>query len=251
MLFLNSLSDWFRKRNSAEKTPDRPNGELRLEQLEDRLVPATPFQTETLIVPTINITPGFTVTEQISLQVIPFGTYNPSTGVTTPPPTTTPQPGGAITVILNNLQQTATLNSSGQATFTFQVPLLAFLTSQTLEAENAFFTDSSGDQYFSSTFLAPIYKNWDNVLVPSSISFVQPTPQQLTNPVLSSLSLTPFNSVAGETNSILGGLVKFNYVDPGNIQNISALGLQLPALPLALQLGAFNGIAPPSSSSGH
>jgi hypothetical protein len=218
---------------------------VRLEQLEDRVVPA--FISPTYTNASIQITPGLTVTEKVTVSVTPFGSFNSSTGVTTPPPTTTAPAGGTVAINLNNMQQTATLNSNGQATFTFNVPLLAFLTSQQLEISFQSFTDGSGDFYEPSFFSAPIYKNFNNVLIlnmllPSTITFNLPTPQQLNPPT--SNGFVPFNTVAGEMDSVAGGLVTYNYVDPGTIQTVSTPFGVFAGFPAAFQLGAYGGFSP-------
>jgi hypothetical protein len=53
-------------------------------------------------------------------------------------------------------------------------------------------------------------------------------------------------TVNGETDNL--GLFAFNYVDPGEIQSVTAFGMRLPGS-VALQLGAFNGLTSSSSSS--
>jgi hypothetical protein len=244
MMILHKLTDWLRTRPEVKTPRTRSSTRLRLEEFEDRVVPS--FTTLTYPNASIQITPGFTVTEKVTVSVTPFGEYNSTTGVTTPPPTNTPPPGGTVLLNLNNMQQSATLNSSGQATVTFQVPILAFLTSQSLEISYEGFTDASLNQWLPSTVFEPIYKNWDNVIMSSTITFNQPTPQQGSAP--NGNSLIPFGTVAGEKDSIFGGLVTFNYADPGNIETITALGLTLPGS-FALNLNAYAGFSTASASS--
>ncbi len=252
MMFLHKLTDWLRKRPEVKTPKARSSARLRLEELEDRVVPS--FTTATYTNATIQINPGFTVTETVTAQVTPFPAFNftPGSPGTNPIPTGATNPtGGKIFFSLNNLQQSATVNSNGQATATFQVPLLAFLTSQTLGIQYQGFTDGSGNTWDQSTFLAPIYKNWDNVLVASTITFNQLTPQQVyaqdfqewsTNPSSSSniTGLNPYYTAAGEQSAYLGGAIVFNYIDPGIINSVTALGINFPGS-VALQLRAFNG----------
>jgi hypothetical protein len=259
MMFLNSLTDWFRKRIPADKTPQRPSARLRLEQLEDRLVPAGFGFTDTYTNASIQINPGFTVTETVTATVTPFPSFNftpgsPGTAPNTPPSGATPPTGGNVIFNLNNMQQTVAVNSNGQATATFQVPLLSFLGSQTLGVQYRGFTDTNaGNQWGQSSFGAPIYKNFDNLLLPATITFNQLTPQQVyafyfqeysTNPLVPFQQVTansPYNTANGETDNLGNGLIKFNYIDPGTINTITALGMQLPGT-FAFQLGAYKGL---------
>jgi hypothetical protein len=262
MMFLNSLTNWLRKQqNSAEKSPQRPHTRLRLEELEDRLVPTPITGIGTYTNASVQITPGFTVTEKVTATVTNFPTVsvNSSTGAVTvnPIPNGAPSPsGGTVLFNLNNMQQLATLNSSGQATATFQVPLLAFLTSQELTVSYSpfvQFTDSSGNSWNGSTFNAPLYKNWDNVLLPATLTFNQLTPQQVNaefisyeqnnvgspTPPNNPSTLDPYYTAQGEKDDF--GLFSYSYVDPGTIQTVTALGMQLPGI-FAANLGAYNGL---------
>jgi hypothetical protein len=160
---------------------------------------------------------------------------------------------------LNNMQQSVTVNSIGppaplqrplMAFATFQVPLLAFLSSQTLTVEYQGSSDTSGDIWEGSTFLAPLYKNFYNVLFSGTLAFNQLTPQQVyaeeisafQNPSGIPTTLAPYNTAQGETNTLLGGALAFNYVDPGTISTVSVLGItQLPGI-FAVSLGAYNGL---------
>jgi hypothetical protein len=239
MMFLNSLASWLRKRTPAVKTPKSPSTRLRLEELEDRIVPA--FTTPTYVNPTVQITPGFTVTERVTATVTTFPSFDSTTGQITPPPAGAFNPtSGIVLFILNNQVQSATLNANGQATATFQVPLLAFFASQQLL--DVFYNGSAdmANQNFwlSNTFRAPLYTNFDNLLLPGNLTFPQLTPQQV--------STGSLGTTNGETNNL--GLFAFNYVDPGTINTVTAFGVQFPGI-LALQLGAFNGLTSPSSSS--
>lgn len=253
MMFLHALTDLLRKRSQAKTAPPRPSTRLRLERLEDRVVPS--FVTNTYTNATVQITPGLTVTETVTATVTPFQGFDSSTGqITSIPAGATPPTGGTVLFNLNNQMQSATLNGKGQATATFQVPLLAFLTSQTLSVDFLGTSDSSGDVWQGSTFLAPLYKNFDNLLLPGTLTFNQLTPQQFyaerisafQNPSGIPTTLDSNNTAQGETDSL--GLFAFNYVDPGTINTVTVLGFQLPGS-FALQLGAYNGLTSSSSSS--
>jgi hypothetical protein len=246
MIFLNLLTEWLRKRIPTEKPSQRPSTRLRLEELEDRVVPS--FSASTYTNATVQITPGFTVTEQVTVSVTPFQSFNSSTGQITPIPTGAATPtGGTVLVNLNNMQQSATLNSNGQATATFQVPLLAFISSQTLGVQYLGFTDASGDVYDGSSFLAPVYKNFNNLVFASTLTFNQLTPQQVyavaisefQNPSGQPTTTTVYNTANGETDTI--GSFAFNYVDPGNIQTVTAFGTQYPGF-VAIMLNAYKGL---------
>jgi hypothetical protein len=261
MMFLQMLTEWVHKRSEVKCPKCRPSARLRLEQLEDRVVPS--FMTNTYTNASVQITPGFIVTETVTAQVTPFVGFNsvPGSPGTTPIPAGATNPtGGTVIFNLNNLQQAATVNSNGQATATFQVPFLAFLTSQTLSVNYQGFTDGSGNQWFSSSFVAPLYKNFDNlifvfknlnVLPSSTITFNQLTPQQVyadkfqeytTNPAtFPATTSPPYNTANGETDSLFNGLVVFNYVDPGTINTVTVLGLAFSGS-VASQLGAFSGL---------
>ncbi len=256
MMFLHKLTDWLRKRPEVKTSKTRSSARLRLEELEDRVVPS--FTTATYTDATVQITPGLTVTETVTVKVTPFQGFDSSTGQITPIPTGATAPtNGTVLFDLNGQMQSATLNSNGQATATFQVPLLAFLTSQFLEAQYLGSSNSTGDVWQESTFFAPLYKNWTNVLTAGTLTFNQLTPQQVyaeeisvfQNPSGMPTTLVPSHTAQGEKDTIATpvGPVTFNYVDPGTIDTISALGMQFPGI-LALQLGAYNGIPPLSSS---
>ena len=95
----------------------------------------------------------------------------------------------------------------------------------------------------ASLFFGPLYKNFDNVLLAKTLTFNQLTPQQvyaqeiseLQNP--SGLPTTAYlnYTAQGEADSIGGGVVTFNYIDPGTINTLTAFGMQLPGS-FALQL---------------
>ncbi|GEM_PF-3029024 len=254
-MFLHSLTHWLRKRSQVKSPQPRPSTRLRLEQLEDRVVPS--FTTNTYTNATVQITPGFTVTEKVTVTVTPFQGFDSSTGQITPIPAGATAPtSGTVLFNLNDQMQSATLNSSGQATATFQVPLLAFLAGQGMIVQYLGTTDSSGDVWEGSTFLAPLYKNWDNVLFAGMLTFNQLTPQQVyaqeisafQNPSGTPTTLSPGNTAQGEQDTITTpiGPVTFNYIDPGTIDTITALGREWPGI-LAIQLNAYAGISLSSS----
>jgi hypothetical protein len=275
MLFLHALTDLLRKRFAAKTPPSTPTNWLQLEELEDRVVPS-PFTTATYTNATVQITPGFTVTEKVTASVTPFPSFDSSLLQITPVPAGATIPtSGTVLFNLNNQTQSATLNANGQATATFQVPLLAFLAGQTLTASFLGQGDSSGSAWFGSTFVAPLYANFDNLILPSTITFNQLTPQQVYAQTISSIIvqtstpipppsppiasspptgfppfgdptiLNPYYTAQGETDDL--GLFSFNYTDPGTISTVTVLGLQLPGI-FALNLGAFNGLTSSSSS---
>src|SRR5262249_10321541 len=172
MMFLNSLTSWLRERTPAVKTPQPPSTRLRLEELEDRIVPA--FTTATYVNPTVQITPGFTVTETVTARVTTFPSE--SGGQITPPPGNAFNPtSGIVTFTLNNQVQSATLNANGQATATFQVPLLAFFTTQRLDVIYRGSADLANQNVWmqSNNFVAPLYTNFDNLLLPGTLTFAQ------------------------------------------------------------------------------
>jgi hypothetical protein len=238
MMFLNSLTSWLRKRTPAVKTPKPPATRLRLEELEDRIVPQ--FTAATYANPTVQITPGFMVTETVTATVTTFPGF--SNGQITPIPAEAFNPtSGTVFFILNNQQRSAPLNANGQATATFQIPLLAFFSSQILDVFYNGTSDASGNQWEGNTFRGSLYTNFDNLLLPGTLTFPQLTPQQV--------YMTPpaqLSSLNGETDNL--GLFAFNYVDPGTINTVTAFGIQFPGS-VALQLGAFNGLTSSSSSS--
>jgi hypothetical protein len=187
-----TLLGWLRKTNKKCETAIR----LRLEQLEDRLTPAT-FDTVTSAA--INITPNFiglNATETVTATVKQQGTGVPVTS-------------GNITFNINNQTGTAALNGNGQATFSVTLPLFAVGVNQTLQV-NYQGTTIGSDTYNASAFLAPVYLNSDNQFLPAQITYGSPT------------SATSFQSSGGETDALswFGFPIKFLYVDPGRIQNI-------------------------------
>lgn len=207
-----SLFGWLRKINgkqeqggnfSRRSTAARP----RLEELEDRVTPAT-FNTTTNVA--ISITPNFlsrTATETITATVTQFGT-------------TTPVVAGNVNFNVNGQTGTGALNGSGQATFSTSLPLYAVVSAQTVGAGYQGATTDT-DTFNFSSFLSPVYLNSLNAVFASQITFGTPP----------STSFSPsFNSAGGETDnvSLFGLAVKFNYIDPGTIQNFTLLGFTLP-----------------------
>jgi hypothetical protein len=231
----------------------RPSTRPCLEELESRLTPS--FMTGTYTNVSVQVSPSFfsgTVTETITATVTNAPSFDPFTGITTPVPSgATPPSGGMILFNLNNLQQSAQLNSSGQATVSFKLPIFAVLTSQTLSAQYQGFTDSNNDVFQESGFLSALYMNYNNLLFPATLTFSQLTPQQVQPTVNMTTSTTTalanFNTAQGETDSF--GIVSFLYIDPGTINQIQAFGFTVPGS-FAAQLNAFGPqIASLSSSS--
>jgi hypothetical protein len=285
MMLLHALTNLLRKRFAAKMPQARPTKRLQLEGLEDRVVPDAYFYTETYTNATVQITPGLTMTEKVTASVTPFPSVgfssnnngNKTVNVIPIPTRATIPTSGIILFNLNNQMQSATLNANGQATATFQVPLLAFLAGQTLTVNFQGTSDSTGGEWGDSTFVAPLYMNFDNLILSSTLTFGQLTPQQVYAEMISTALnppspiesppppatppsppgvgpspfgpptvLNPYYTAQAETDSF--GLFGFNYVDPGTISTVTVLGLQLPGI-FALNLGAFNGLTSSSSSS--
>jgi hypothetical protein len=253
MMLLNSLTTWFRKRILEEKSQPRPTIRVRLEELEDRVVPAFFAATYTNASVQVMLS-GFNVTEKVTATVTTTPSFDPFTGVTTPIPAgagNNPTAGGVLFSLNNSQSSVASVDANGQATATFTVPLLAFLTSQTLQVRYLGSFPASGNDYGESQFLAPLYLNFDNLMFGGNITFNQLTPQQVSGTFLTvspftQTALGSFNTAQGETNSVLNGLIKFNYVDPGSIDSVSVFGFNITggitAELIAFQLGAYNGL---------
>lgn len=235
--------DWLKslcvKRISTDSRK-RPLFRPILESLEDRITP-TEFATYTNV--TVQIIPNlfrFTVTEQVTANVSVNGTIDPATGAFTPgsgPAVST----GNILFNLNNQQQLAGVNSNGQATASFTLPLFVLLTSQTLEAsyQSPIPTTPPTDTLNPSTFLAPLYTNFDNLIFTATLSFGTLTYQQQTgnsNPSAGPVILPSFYTAQGETNNM--GLLSFNYNDPGTITTFKNFGFTFPGS-LAFTVGAY------------
>lgn len=253
-MFLHSLTGLFRKRLASQTPQPRPSARLRLEELEDRVVPSS-FTTNTYTDAAVQITPGLTVTEKVTATVTPFQGFDFSTGQITPIATGATAPTkGTVLFNLNNQMQSATLDSNGQATATFSMPLLAFLASQTLSVSYLGTSDSSGDFWQGSTFVAPVYKTFNNALFSASLTFNQLTPQQVyaesisafQNPTGNITTLNPYYTAQGEKDDF--GLFAFNFVDPGDINTVSFGNSTLPGV-FALMLNAYGGFSVSSSST--
>jgi hypothetical protein len=250
---------WFPRR-VIRPTPEGSRVRPRLEALEDRVVPA--FVTDVYINPTVQITPGFTVTETVTAKVTTFPRFDTNTGQITPVPAGAFNPtNGNVLFFLNGQVKSATLNASSQASATFQVPLLALLAGQKLDVYYNGFADQANDNFWlARTVRTSIYTNFDNLLLPGTITFGQLTPQQVhafeisqfqnpnPNPPPQGLdpqsfptTLRPDLTANGETDTLGNNLLAFNYVEPGMIQSVTAFGMTLPAS-LAFQLGAYKGL---------
>jgi hypothetical protein len=260
MMFLNSLNSRLRKRTPAVKTPKPPSARLRLEELEDRYVPS--FTTNVYVNPTVQIIPGSIVTETVTATVTNFPGFNMRTGQITPVPAGASNPtSGIVLFTLNNQVKSATLNANGQASATFQVPILAFLASQNLDVYYNGSADlANNDFWMQSTSRTWLYTNFDNLILPGTLTFAQLTPEQVhafeinlfqnrnpnappggEDPQSLPTILRPDLTANGETDTLGNGLIAFNYGDPGTIQSVVALGISLPPS-FAFQLGAYKGL---------
>ncbi len=199
----------------------------RLEELESRLNPD-------VVVPTtmnasIQITPNLfalSVTERVTATVTP-APFGPS------PPLT-------VLFNLNTQQQQAQLDSNGNATVTFSFPWLALFTSQELYVQ--YVGGAAGGYVFGgSTFNAPVYLNFDNLLFPANVTF-NPLPV----PPAANTLLPPYNTAQGETDNF--GLFACSYSDPGVITSIELFGQTLPGF-FAAALGAYGPEFMPNSGS--
>jgi hypothetical protein len=218
-----------------------PSSRPCLEELESRLTP-TPVSTGTYTNAIVQVSPSFfsgTVTETITATVTNAPIFNPFTGTTTPVPSGATTPSGTILFNLNNKMQSAQLNSNGQATVSFTLPFFTVFTSQALEVSYLGNFTNPDVESQGSTFLAPLYMNYNNLLFPAALTFGQLTPQQV-QPIVNAngnqTGLASFNTAQGETDSF--GIVSFQYVDPGIINQIQAFGFNLPGS-FAAQLNAF------------
>lgn len=220
MRFLNSLTNRLRKRTLVKTHPPRPTTRLRLEELEDRAVPTTYVNTYPNV--SITISPGIEVVERVTVSVVPFGVYNELNGQTTQPPTSAPPPGGRVQVNLNNMQQSASLNQNGKATFTFEMFWPQLLTSQTLMVDYGGFT-SGNINWTGTSQTFPIYKNYANEAffgLSSLITYKEPEPVDLWTPV----GLPSMGTVAGEKDQLIfpggGNAFAFNYNSQGAIKSV-------------------------------
>lgn len=227
-LLKRSLSE--KSRSSARRS--RASTPPCLEELETRLTPSVTVGTATNV--SVQITPnlfGLSVTEKVTATVTNTTVSNPLPQMTL---ANTPSPAGTVYFNLNNQQQQGQLDSNGHATATFTLPLLALFTSQELTAQyaGASVVTPSALSYQASTFNAPVYLNFDNLIFSSTILFNPLTVQQMT----STNGLPPYNTAQGERDDF--GPVTFNYSDPGLITSVEAFGHQYAAS-VAAQLGAY------------
>ena len=254
MNFLRSLTGFLRKRSQTKTPQTQASTRLKVEELEDRVTPSFTGIASTYTNATVQITPNisaFSVTETVTASVTTIPTYNSTTGQTTPVPAGAGTPTGTVLFNLNNQMQSAALNANGQATATFTLPLLALFTSQTLQAAYTGTGNSSvSGTYDPSIFLAPLYQNFNNLLLPATLTFGQLTPLQqayIYNSTLTQISAFPsFYTAQGETDNL--GILSYKYVDPGIINSVSVLGLNLPGI-FAFATGAYNGLSSSSSTS--
>jgi hypothetical protein len=249
-MFLHKLTDLLRSMFSREAIPcSRPSTtQPSLEELESRFTPSAAFPPylvppvyfESYTDATVQVTPNLfsgTVTETITATVT--STINGSL----------PYPSRVL-FNLNNLSQSAQLNSNNQATASFTLPILALFTSQTLDVQ---YTGGERGQVVPfivspSDFRAPLYMNFDNLFLPAILSFGHLTQQQL-NPTVDNTGrptgLPSFNTAQGETENF--GIFSFHYTDPGIIDSVTVGSMTLPGI-FAFALDAYGGI-PGSSNS--
>jgi len=243
MSFLHWLNG-IRGDGAPKASSGRPTVRPILEFLEDRITPAD-FGTYTNV--TVQIIPNLfnlTVTEKVTANVTVNGTFDPITHAFTPgtgPAVST----GKVLFNLNNQQQSASVNSNGQATATFTLPLLTLFTSQTLDAQYKPVPLSAPplpeeNIFEPSEFLAPLYTNFDNLIFVATLTFGTLTPQQQTatiDPTTHEFTALPsFNTAQGESNNM--GVLNFHYDDPGTITTFEVFGFTLPGS-LAFKVGAF------------
>lgn len=221
-MFINLLKTPSRENNRAKTLPARSSPTL--EELESRFAP-TGVNIYTDIVPTVQIVPNFfnfTLTEKVTAY---------ATTTTAGP---LGLPSGTIDFSLNNQQQTATVDSSGHATATFSMSMMALLTGQTLTVHMSGTTihNSITDAFYiyhSSTVTGPLYLNFDNLLFPAALSFNSLVQQPMNDPGV-------LKTTQGETDDF--GLFSFQYVDPGNIASVQFFGMEFPGF-FAAALGAY------------
>lgn len=224
----------------------RSSAPPRFEELEPRLAPSDgvlyPDQTPpytTVTNASVQIIPNLssmTVTEKVTATVSNSPEWTGVYLAAVPPGT--PNPNGDVHINLNNQQQTLGLNSKGQATATFTMPLFGFMTPQELTVQylGGYENPSGALAYRSSYFNSPLYMNFDNVLLPADLTFTPLSSQQT---YLGYGNWPPYTSANGETDSF--GLFSFQYADPGVITSVQALGLQLPGI-FAAELGAYGSL---------
>jgi hypothetical protein len=224
-MFSNLLKTRLPGDNRAKTPQPRSSVPPRLEELESRLAPVG-VNIYTDIVPSVQIIPNFfnlTVTEKVTANVTTM-TFGPLGNLT----------GASLNFSLNNQQQQATVDSSGHATATFTMSMLALFTGQTLTVQypgNLIIPPLPSAEYIyhSSTVTAPLYLNFDNLLFPAALSFNTLVQQPTSGPGV-------LKTAQGETDDF--GLFSFQYVDPGIIASVQIFGLQFPGF-FAAALGAY------------
>jgi hypothetical protein len=211
-----------------------------LEPLEQRLTPAG---ISTYTNASIALTPNFfagSVTEKVTAIVSPVQhTFSPGQPYTVTALGGPTPDGGTVFFGLNNQQQKAQLNSQGQATATFTLPLFSMVGGQmlTLQYEGFYADSTSSNTFFGSNFNAPVYLSFYNLLLPSTITFNTFTPWGAPySPDTGPLSLQQSNSSQGETNSF--SFITLYYTDPGTVSSIQFGGFNLPGS-LAAALGIY------------
>ncbi|HEY7425056.1 MAG TPA: hypothetical protein VH682_12565, partial [Gemmataceae bacterium] len=93
------------------------------------------------------------------------------------------------------------------------------------------------------------YMNFNNLILPATLTFGQLTPQQVQDTVDTNGNLTKlanFNTAQGESDNF--GIANFLYVDPGTINQIQAFGFTIPGS-FAAQLNAYGPTFAGQSSS--
>jgi hypothetical protein len=226
-MFSNILNLLFRGKTRSGPARYRSAASPRLEELESRLAPFGLFQSylnaSVQIIPNLS---SFTVTENVTATVVD---YMGPLGVSPVPVT-----GGTVYFNLNNQLQQTQVDSNGQATATFKVPLFELFSTQLLTLQSYGGTSEAFPSYFRaypSYFMAPLYRNFDNFLFPANVTF----PWQNSGYFASDFRL-PTNSANGETDNF--GLFSFQYSDPGVITSMELFGRQLPGI-FAAALGAY------------
>lgn len=211
-----------RLRGDSRANTPRPRSSVApsLEELESRMTPSSLVTIATATNASVQIIPNlsnFTITEKVTATVT---AALPGTPASAP-----------VSFNLNNQQQQANLDASGHATATFTLPLLALFTSQelTVKYPGASVVSPSAISYSSSTFNAPLYLNFDNLVFAATVSFGAP-------PAQPSSGVPVYNTAQGETDDF--GLFSFQYVDPGLITSVRSFGQDFPGF-FAAALGAY------------
>lgn len=241
-MFCNILNLVCRGKIQSASTRPRSSSPPRIEELEPRLTPSSsglydqtpPYTTVTnasvQIIPNLS---SMTVTEKVTATVSNAPEWGGSNWLAVPPGT--PNPNGNVHFNLNNQQQTVALDNNSQATATFTMPMLGFIAPQELTVQylGGYENPSGTLAYRPSYFNSPLYMNFDNVLLPADLTFTPLSSQQTS---IGYGNRPPYTSVNGETDNF--GLFSFQYADPGFIESVQILGLQLPGI-FAVELGAF------------